>query len=248
MGRYRVIQMDFWSDTDVLDEFTPEDRYFYLYLMTNPHTNLAGCYEISIRNIVMETGYSNETVWKLLDRMEKVHKKVIYSEDTKELLLVNWSRHNWTSSPKYRKPLLNEINLIKDSDFKSFLKDLFDGKDTVCIPYRYGIDTSITITTTNTNTITNTIAEKIIGYLNAKAGKNFSKKSKSHIEHINGRISEGYKEEDFYKVIDNKVAEWKGSKMEKFLRPNTLFAPSHFDEYLNQGEKVEDDLEAWAEE
>ena len=45
MASYRNISMDFWTDSKVVDDFTPEDRYIYLYCMTNPHTNLCGCYE-----------------------------------------------------------------------------------------------------------------------------------------------------------------------------------------------------------
>ena len=37
-------------------------------------------------------------------------------------------------------------------------------------------------------------------------------------------------------MIDNKVDEWKGTKMENYLRPITLFG-SKFESYLNQ-EKV----------
>ena len=55
---------------------------------------------------------------------------------------------------------------------------------------------------------------------------------------INGRISEGHLLEDFIAVIDSKVQEWgKDQKMSKYLQPSTLFAPSHFDEYLQNAKK-----------
>ena len=68
MASYRNISMDFWTDSKVVDDFTPEDRYIYLYCMTNPHTNLCGCYEVSIKQIANETGYNNDTVERLLKR------------------------------------------------------------------------------------------------------------------------------------------------------------------------------------
>ena len=40
MATYRQIYISFWSDTKVCDDFTPEDKYFYIYLLTNPHTNM----------------------------------------------------------------------------------------------------------------------------------------------------------------------------------------------------------------
>lgn len=154
MALYRRIQTTFWTDTKVVDDFTPEDKYFYLYLFTNPHTNLCGCYEISIKQMANETGYSKDTVERLLERFRNIHKVVDYSNGTKELLLVNWHKYNWTKSPKYRKSLNEEINDVKNDDFKHYLECLYNSIDTVSIQYQYGIDT---ITNTNTNTIANAI-------------------------------------------------------------------------------------------
>lgn len=154
MAIYRAVQMTFWTDAKVIDDFTPEDRYFYLYLMTNPHTNLAGCYELSMSTMATETGYTKEVIEKLIARMENTHDVIRYSTLSKEVLILNWSKYNWTSSPKFRTPLEKEIELIKNTEFKRFLKDLFSGIDTVSIPYPYGSDTSVTVTVLNNNTFT----------------------------------------------------------------------------------------------
>jgi uncharacterized phage protein (TIGR02220 family) len=50
---------------------------------------------------------------------------------------------------------------------------------------------------------------------------------------ISARIEEGYKLEDFKIVIDNMVAKWKGTEWEQYLRPQTLFQASKFENYLN---------------
>jgi len=150
MAIYRSIQMSFWTDPKVIDAFTPEDKYFYLYLMTNPHTNLCGCYEISERQIEYETGYTKKTIEKLLDRMCEVHRVIVYSKETKEVLIVNWHKYNWTKSEKFRVPLEKEIQNVKNVDFKGFLEGLYNGIDSVSIPYPYGSDTTVTVTDTVT--------------------------------------------------------------------------------------------------
>lgn len=152
MAIYRNIQMAFWTDIKVVDDFTPEDKFFYLYLLSNPHTNLCGCYEISVKQMADETGYSRDTIEKLLKRFAEVHKVAYYSQDTKELLVINWHKYNWTNSEKFRKPLLKEINSVKNDNFKNYLLDLFNGTDTVSIPYTYGSDTTVTVTVTITDT------------------------------------------------------------------------------------------------
>lgn len=73
----------------------------------------------------------------------------------------------------------------------------------------------------------------IIEHLNARAGTNYRTASKATQEHIKGRLAEGYTEEDFFTVIDKKCAEWRGTEMEKYLRPSTLFNREKFENYLN---------------
>jgi len=74
----------------------------------------------------------------------------------------------------------------------------------------------------------------IISYLNQKTGKEFRANTKATTKLIEARLNDGYSVDDFKKVIDNKCAEWLGTEQEQYLRPETLFAPSHFESYLNQ--------------
>lgn len=235
MAIYRTVSMSFWTDNKVSDDFTPEDRYFYLYLFTNPHTNLCGCYEVSIKQMSNETGYSKDSIDNLIDRFEKVHKVLRFSKETKEILLLNWSKYNWTSSDKFRKPLAKEIESVKNIDFRGFLVDIFEngyGIDTTCI------DTSVTVTDTDSVSDTVTVKYKeIINYLNNVLGANYKYTTKKTQDCIKARLNEKFTVDDFKTVIDKKAKEWLGTDMEKYLRPETLFG-NKFEGYLNQTESI----------
>ena len=75
--------------------------------------------------------------------------------------------------------------------------------------------------------------QTIINYLNEKTGKHYKHTTNKTQIVIKARWNEGFTEDDFKKVIDNKVTEWKGTNMEKYLRPETLFG-TKFEGYLNQ--------------
>ncbi|UXR72336.1 MULTISPECIES: conserved phage C-terminal domain-containing protein [unclassified Staphylococcus] len=75
--------------------------------------------------------------------------------------------------------------------------------------------------------------EFVIGYLNRQTGKQYKSTTKKNQTVIRARTDEGFTLDDFKKVIDNKVGEWKGTDMEKYLRPETLFG-TKFEGYLNQ--------------
>jgi predicted phage replisome organizer/uncharacterized phage protein (TIGR02220 family) len=84
------------------------------------------------------------------------------------------------------------------------------------------------------NVVSKETMSSILDYLNEKTGRNYKATSKATQKHINARFAEGYTEDDFKKVIDNKVAEWlHDPKMQTYLRPDTLFG-TKFDSYLNQ--------------
>ncbi|NJH83271.1 conserved phage C-terminal domain-containing protein [Staphylococcus agnetis] len=73
----------------------------------------------------------------------------------------------------------------------------------------------------------------VIDYLNQQTGKHYKSTTKKNQTVIRARTDEGFNLDDFKKVIDNKVTEWKGTDMEKYLRPETLFG-TKFEGYLNQ--------------
>ena len=87
--------------------------------------------------------------------------------------------------------------------------------------------------------------KEIINYLNFKTRKHLDYRTKSYQRLIRGRWNDNVRKDktpeqklaDFKKVIDNKAFDWQGNaKMWNYMKPSTLFAPSHFDEYLNQNE------------
>lgn len=259
MAIYRTVQTTFWTDQKVEEEFTPEDKYFYLYLFTNPHNNLCGCYKLGIRQASKQIGYNSETIERLLERFETVHGVIEYSKETKEICLLNWYKYNWTRSSKYLVVLRKEIEEIEDENFKQFIGYLFDqylaeslenarvkGNEKELerlenIPYAYGMHTTNTSSSTNTNTNKNNkdnknieLVNKILDYLNKRIGSHFRSSTPKNVQLINARLKENYNEEDFYTVIDKKADQWLGTDMEKYLKPATLFCPSHFDDYLNE--------------
>jgi uncharacterized phage protein (TIGR02220 family) len=86
---------------------------------------------------------------------------------------------------------------------------------------------------TENNTSINTDIKDIVAYLNEKVGSSFRDTSKATQRVIKARLSEGFTVGDFFLVIDKKTKEWKGdSKMEQYLRPETLFG-TKFEGYLN---------------
>ena len=111
----RMVSIDFWTDDKVVDKFTPEDKYFMLYLLTNPHTTQLGIYKLNVRYAAFETGYSEDTIKSLIDRFEKHLRIIYYSERTGEIAIKNYLIYSIIKGGKPVADLLwKEINDVKN--------------------------------------------------------------------------------------------------------------------------------------
>jgi hypothetical protein len=146
-GTYRQVQTSYWQDPFVMD-LTPEEKFFYVYLLTNTRTTQCGIFELPQQLIAAETGYNRETVDKLLKRFID-YGKISYSTATKELLIINWMKYNFINSATVISCIHNNLLEVKDQELLKELYDIctrqgllvdsiFEGilypKDTVSIP------------------------------------------------------------------------------------------------------------------
>lgn len=250
MAIYRNVQLSFWTDNKVEDDFTPEDKYFYIYLLTNPQTNICGCYEVSFNQMTRQTGYNKETILRLIERFENTHKVIKYNKETKEILLINWYKYNWSKSEKTLVGVENVARHIKCDEFREYVNYIISciRNDTPIMGHICPIQASVSDTDTDSDTDSDSITDnkkkdkidnkdtikRIIDYLNDKCGTRYSHKTEKTIGYINARLESGYTEDDFYTVIDKKCEDWIGTEFEKYLRPSTLFTPTNFESYINQ--------------
>ena len=118
MAKFRQIQTNFWSNTYIQEEMTAEDKYFYLYLMTNEFTTQIGIYPITKKQMAFDLGYSLESVQALLQRFETFHKLIKYDTETREIILLKWAKNNLNIGGKPVQDLIKkEISQVKNKEF-----------------------------------------------------------------------------------------------------------------------------------
>lgn len=89
--RLRSVNTKFWDDPWT-QELSISERLLFLYLLTNPLTNLIGVYEISKRRILFDTGLTSDQLEKALKRFEK-DSKCFYDEDSNHIILPNFLKN-----------------------------------------------------------------------------------------------------------------------------------------------------------
>lgn len=181
-----------------------------------------------------------------------VAKQFVIPFESGVVVIKDWKIHNYIQNDRYKPSTLPERDLLNIQKDKTYtLKSDVSRMDTECIQtvsigkdrlgkVRLGKDRkgkdSIDILCHVSHDDVDESHYEIIEYLNLKTGSKFKPTTKPYVQAIRSRLKEGYTVEDFKTVIDKKCREWKGTKLEKYLTPKTLFAPSHFDTYLNSNE------------
>ena len=137
----RLIDTELWNNEDIIENFTAEDKYFWLYLLTSPHNNICGVFKNSPTLIARDMGLHKDTIVNLIYRFEKTHNLIFADKDTNEIFILNWYKWNWTKSPKILSMIEKESNNIKSDKISELILErigmIFEEKDTLSIPYRY---------------------------------------------------------------------------------------------------------------
>lgn len=152
MAKFKQVQTSYWKDP-FIEKLTPEEKFFYLYLLTNQKTSACGVFEITKKYISYDTGYNSETIEKLINRFIE-YQKIDYDENTNELIILNYVKHISTSSPTTKTCINSELKSVKNQNFVNHVKTSMDidytmppicPLDTPSIPQGVDIDIDIDI-------------------------------------------------------------------------------------------------------
>ena len=221
----RLIDTELWNNEEIIENFTAEDKYFWLYLLTSPHNNICGVFKNSPTLMARDMGLHKDTIINLIYRFEKVHNLIFTDKETNEILILNWYKWNWTKSPKILTMLEKELSNLKSVKIIELLEEriglIFEDKDTVSIGYRYP-------TNTNSNSISNNIVtnEEINNYFDKIYSIYPRKVSKVKAKEMFERKLRGLDKETAYKkaiaiyrMLERQVEVWESEKRETSYLP-----------------------------
>ncbi|MEH7177917.1 DnaD domain-containing protein [Neobacillus vireti] len=130
MAKYRMVRSDFWKCPIVLEEMTPEDKYFYLYLLTNSNTTQIGIYKITKKQMAFDLGYSIEGVHALMERFINHHQVIRYNPETRELAIKNWGKENLHKAGKpVMDCILTELKDVEDHLLIQYVAETIQKQD-----------------------------------------------------------------------------------------------------------------------
>lgn len=108
--KHRYIDTSFWDDAYIM-KCDPSEKLLFMYLLTNPLTNICGVYQIELRRITFDTGFEQATVLHILSRFER-DDKCVYRDGW--LAMKNWIKHQ-TTSPKVERGIELQLQSVPEN-------------------------------------------------------------------------------------------------------------------------------------
>ena len=135
MANFRQIHVGIWHDPWFLN-LEPDEKLVFIYLFSNPRTNLAGLYEIPLKVISFDTGLTSDQVKTIIDSFIE-DGKIMYQDNV--IWVRNMTKYHESRSDRVQTGIINAVKMIPDCEVKRQYQYHID---TLSIPYTDGIDTS----------------------------------------------------------------------------------------------------------
>lgn len=110
----------FWRDPEITDEFTPDQKLFYIWMFTNPAINQIGVFEFSMRIACLEVGYSSDTIETLIRFLTDKNKII---RDGREILVLTTFKHHFSKSPAFLSYIKKEIQKVSSNKIRSHVEN-----------------------------------------------------------------------------------------------------------------------------
>ena len=131
MALFRKIFVDFWRDCA---DMKPETKLLYLYCMSNPGTAACGIQRLRWHTILHATGLTDKALKTAFDDLCE-QRKVLYCQDTEEVMILTWLDWNGSRSEKVEQRRERELISVRHRPFVDAYHKLAAGE----IEYRYCI-------------------------------------------------------------------------------------------------------------
>lgn len=259
MRVYGVLQTRFWTHPEI-QVISDQAKLLAIYLLSSSHTNMCGCFRIPIGYISEDLKWPPEKVIQAFAELSRIH--FLTRDDKSDWLLINnFLKFHPVENPNQAKSieaLFNKIpsdlffvpELIKSliTHAKHLKSDFRNRLETVSQPFLNqeqnqeqkqnqkikDMSGKPDVSIVPDNKKLREQAISIIDFLSEKSERKY-RHAESTIKKIVARLRSGATVMDCRQIIAKKSREWKkNKKMNKYIRPKTIFNEDNFEDYYGE--------------
>ena len=116
MAIRRSIDTQIWYDDLFTEQMNQHEKLLWFYCLCNTHNNLCGTAIIPLRVMAFETGFEQSEIEEMLYNFENKYNVAKYNKRNSELLVLKWSKYNWSTSLNVKQSLEKQLKEIKTTN------------------------------------------------------------------------------------------------------------------------------------
>jgi hypothetical protein len=105
VAKQRIVNTKFWDDSYIVG-LKPIEKLVFLYLFTNPLTNISGVYELPLDRVAFDIGISRKKIEPILGKLEE-NRKIVLSNGW--VGVINFIKHQNHANPKIKQGIVSEL-------------------------------------------------------------------------------------------------------------------------------------------
>lgn len=107
MSRYSYIYSQIWTDRK-FSGLSEDDKVLFLYLLSSPHSNIAGYYRLPVTYAASDLGWAPERFEAGMERLKSC-RMALYDTENAVVLVLNFLKYNRIQNEKQAKGALKQI-------------------------------------------------------------------------------------------------------------------------------------------
>tara|TARA_R100000655_G_scaffold109881_1_gene166111 strand:+ start:560 stop:1318 length:759 start_codon:yes stop_codon:yes gene_type:complete len=236
MARIRTIKPEFFTSDDIVS-MTPLARLFYVSLWCE--ADREGRLEWKPRTLKLRyLPGDNCNIEELANELIEGGLIVLYEVDGKEYAeILSFKKHQVINNRESESKIPSRVTHASPTRESGVLAEGKgkEGKGKDIKPMSGKPDDAPKTKKETPETISpeNLAAKETIDYLNQKTGANY-RDVEANLKFVRARLAEGATVDEIKAVIDMKAREWSGTDSAKYLRPETLFNATKYNQYVGQ--------------
>ena len=112
MAKYHQVQDKMYDDLDFLS-WSSQVKHIFMVLITNPRARLCGVQENNVDTLHRYSSLPKDEIQEALAFLVGAG-KIVISQTTQEIAVVNYIKHNVNESPKQHTAVMREFESVKD--------------------------------------------------------------------------------------------------------------------------------------
>ncbi len=128
MRDFNKVSPTLWQSARFRGPLSDDGRFLFLYFLTCPHNNSAGCFRIPVGYALDDLGWGQDRYDEALPLLVTAE-MVDHDEENDVVLIERWFQHNPPMNPSHRKGIIGQLEKVQSDRLRAKANDALEAAE-----------------------------------------------------------------------------------------------------------------------